>query len=99
MDINDDSRVKYFLDFKDTTPTGKVEKSFLISNNSSMPFEFQWKIRDAVIPGGEKYLKLSKYQVKIKPETGTLQPNDVWEFFVTITFDNGQLGEYRMVLR
>lgn len=93
-------KVKYYIDFKDTAPSGEVEKNFAISNNSGMSFEFQWKIREANIASvRNKYLKLGKFQVKIKPESGTLHANSICEFNVKIVFDNAEIGDYRMVLR
>ncbi|KAK6620421.1 hypothetical protein RUM44_006822 [Polyplax serrata] len=99
VDKDDDVKVKYYIDFKDTAPSGEVEKNFAISNNSGMSFEFQWKIREANIASvRNKYLKLGKFQVKIKPESGTLHANSICEFNVKIVFDNAEIGDYRMVL-
>ena len=100
MDCDDDIKVKYLLDFNDTSPFGKLQKSFHILNNSNMCFEFQWKIREAnILNGHDKYLKLIKDQIKIEPENGTIESQTIKEFNVTVTFDNAEIGAYRMVLR
>lgn len=100
VDADDDVKAKYCLNFDDTNPFGKVEKIFCIYNNSNLPFEFQWKIRDANISSNpEKYKKLSKYQVKIDPESGTIEPTKVREFLVSVNFENADIGEYRLILR
>lgn len=101
MDIDDDLKVKYYLTLDETIPTGKVQRSFSVRNNSNMAFDFRWEMRDADIvrPSKDDYFKFKKSEVTIEPSSGIFPPNSIKNFMVSCAFSNADIGSYKGVLR